>query len=237
MMRDLISQAEQDGFDALLQGVNNGIRRLREIVDDMIDVSLIDNNLLSLNFQPLWLNHVLGLLKSELAEAVQARSQTLEVRSFRGDDQLIFADPERLYQAFRNILTNAIKYTPDRGRISMDGRTLPGFIEVTISDTGIGISPEDQAMIFEKFSQLGKSTLHSSGKIKFKGGGPGLGLPIARGIIEAHGGTIWVESEGCDEKKCPGATFHVLLPVRAQASDPKIAKLFGAQAPPPNKVS
>jgi len=57
-----------------------------------------------------------------------------------------------------------------------------------------------------------------------------LGLPIARGIIEAHGGTIWVESEGHDEKDCPGSTFHILLPIRTESSDPRLTKLFGAES-------
>ena len=101
------------------------------------------------------------------------------------------------------------------------------MIEVTITDTGIGISLEDQVEIFEKFGQLGRVDLHSSGKTKFKGGGPGLGLPIARGILEAHGGSIWVESDGYDEQECPGATFHVLIPIRTEAPETKMAKLFG----------
>ena len=62
---------------------------------------------------------------------------------------------------------------------------------------------------------MGKSTLHSSGKVKFKGAGPGLGLPIARGLAEAHGGRLWAESPGHDEVNCPGSTFHLLLPIRA----------------------
>lgn len=66
--------------------------------------------------------------------------------------------------------------------------------DVTISYSGIGINPEDQADIFDKFAQLGSAALHSSGQTKYKGGGPGLGLHIAKGIIEAHGGAIWVES-------------------------------------------
>jgi len=70
--------------------------------------------------------------------------------------------------------------------------------------------------------------LHSSGKTKFKGGGPGLGLPITRGIIEAHGGSIWVESEGYDEITCPGTTFHILLPTRTESNDERIAKLFSS---------
>jgi len=198
----------------------------------MIDVSLIDNNLLSLNFQPTWLGQILGLICDELRDSITSRSQTLDLRSFPGSEQMLFGDSERLYQAFYNILCNAIKFTPDGGTITVDGRTLPGFIEVTVADTGIGISAEDQESIFEKFGQLGSASLHSSGKTKFKGGGPGLGLPISRGIIEAHGGTIWVESEGHDEKRCPGSTFHVLLPIRTESPDPKIAKLFGTQADP-----
>ncbi|MGB7873558.1 MAG: HAMP domain-containing sensor histidine kinase, partial [Anaerolineales bacterium] len=226
MMRDMIDASGQNQFDSLLVGMNKGVRRLHEIIDDMIDVSLIDNNLLSLNFQKITLMHILNLLKGELEEAVSERNQKMDIKKFSGSEAWIYADSERLYQALTNLLTNAIKYTPDSGTIKVDGRTLPGFIEITVSDTGIGVAPENHTAIFEKFAQLGRPDLHSSGKTKFKGGGPGLGLPITRGIIEAHGGTIWVESEGYDEKKFPGSTFHVLIPIRTEADDPKIAKLF-----------
>jgi len=192
----------------------------------MIDVSVIDNDLLSLNIQPVWLHHLFDLLNNDLEATIKERHFTLEIKEFLGSKVWIFADSERLYQGFHNVLLNAIKYTPDGGTITIDGRTLPGFIEITFTDTGIGISPENQTLIFRKFSQSGPS-LHSSGKTKFKGGGPGLGLPITRGIIEAHGGTIWVESTGYDEVKCPGSTFHILIPARTEASDPKIEKLFG----------
>lgn len=228
MMRDSLAQINNAQIDTLFQGVNTGIQRLRQIIDDMIDVSLIDNNLLSLNLQPIWLRHILTLLSGELQTAVDERQQSLDIKKFDGSETWIYADGERIYQALRNILTNAIKYTPDKGEITVDGRTLPGFIELTVTDTGIGISAENQTLIFEKFGQLGRANLHSSGKTKFKGGGPGLGLSITRGIIEAHGGTIWVESEGYDEKKCPGSTFHILLPARTEATDPKLAKLFGS---------
>jgi signal transduction histidine kinase len=229
MMRDMIGGEKNGQVDALIEGVNGGIQRLRAIIDDMIDVSLIDNNLLSLNFQPTWFNHIIDLVRQEVEETIRSRRLTLETQAFPGSDVMFFADTERVFQAFRNIVSNAIKYTPDGGKITISGRTLPGFIEVTVSDTGIGISPENQELIFGKFGQLGNVLLHSSGKTKFKGGGPGLGLPIARGIIEAHGGTIWVESEGYDEKKCPGSTFHILLPIRAEPPDPKIARLFNVE--------
>ena len=230
MMRDMLEDSGQNQFDNLLTGMNKGVLRLREIIDDMIDVSVIDNNLLSLNFQKVTLTHIFNLLKGELAESLKERQQKLEIKKFNGIETWIYVDSERVYQALYNVLVNAIKYTPNKGKITIDGRTLPGFIEIKIKDSGIGIDPEHQSTIFEKFAQIGRPNLHSSGKIKFKGGGPGLGLPIARGIVEAHGGTIWVESVGYDEKKFPGSTFHILIPIRTEASDPKVAKLFPNEA-------
>ena len=210
----------------LLNGIRNGTRRLRSIIDDMIDVSLIDTNLLLLNFQPVWINRLLTVLQNELGYTVKERNLELTISPFEGSGELTFGDPERLLQVFRNLLSNAVKFTPDGGKVLVDGRKLPGFFEITVSDTGIGIDPDDQMTIFDKFTRIGSTSLHSSGKTKFKGGGPGLGLHIAKGIIEGHGGAIWVESTGYDEKNCPGSTFHVMLPVRAVPPDDKMAKLF-----------
>lgn len=227
MLRDqLPAGAEYDQARIILKGMNNGTRRLREIIDDMIDVSLIDNNLLSLNFQPVWINRLIDLLHKELARSLEERRQILEIYPFESWAEMTFGDSERLYQAFRNVLLNSIKYTPDGGKITISGRQLPGFMEIIIADTGIGIDPEDHLRIFDKFGNLGDVSLHSSGKTKYKGGGPGLGLSITKGIIEAHGGSIWVESPGYDEIKCPGSTFHILLPLRKTPPDDRTAKLF-----------
>jgi signal transduction histidine kinase len=226
MIRDAVLHAEKRNLDDMLLGIHTGIGRLRQILDDLIDVSLIDNNLLSLNFQPIQLGQLFDLLKSELASIIRERRQNLNIRRFKGSEAWIYADPERMYQALRNVLVNGIKFTPDGGSITVDGRTLPGFLEITVSDTGIGISPDDQSLIFEKFGQLGRVDLHSSSKTRFKGGGPGLGLAIARGIIEAHEGTIWVESEGYDEKALKGSAFHILIPDRTEAADPRVSRLF-----------
>jgi signal transduction histidine kinase len=92
-----------------------------------------------------------------------------------------------------------------------------GGVEIVVSDTGIGIDPRYHELIFVKFYQTGELALHSTGKTKFKGGGPGLGLAIARGVVEAHQGRIWVESSGHDEENCPGSKFTVVLPVRQQS--------------------
>lgn len=227
MMVDIVQRSEQPQMKNYLGGVNTGIHRLRHIIDDMIDVSLIDNHLLTLNFQPLWVSHLLNLLRNDFRKTAEERQQTLSINDFEGSDLMIYGDSARLYQALYNVVSNAVKYTPDGGAVTINGRLLPGFVEIIVADTGIGISAQHQATIFEKFEQLGETDLHSSGKTKFKGGGPGLGLPIARGIIEAHGGTIWVESEGYDEVKLTGSTFHILLPTRTEATDPNITKFFG----------
>ena len=211
-----------------LKGIEAGTGRLREIIDDMIDVSMIDNDLLSLNFQPIWIGQILQIIKREFSGLVKERHQTLEIEAFLGSDTMTFGDAERLYQAFHNVISNAIKFTPDGGLVQVSGQKLPGFIEITVKDTGIGIAHENQTRIFEKFGWVGSASLHSTGKTKFKGGGPGLGLPIAKGIIQAHEGTIWVESEGHDEIKCPGASFHILLPLRSEPPDDKTARLFAS---------
>lgn len=226
MMEDLMREKEGVSLESLIAGIDTGIERLRTIVDDMIDVSMIDNNLLQLNFQPIQVGQLIEALSIEFKTILRTRKLTMDIRAYEGGKQWIYIDSARIMQAVRNVINNAIKYTPDGGTITIDGRRLQGFIELIITDTGIGISPENQAVIFEKFGQLGSVELHSSGKTKFKGGGPGLGLPIARGILEAHGGSIWVESKGYDEIGCPGSTFHILLPARTESPDPQMAKLF-----------
>jgi signal transduction histidine kinase len=118
-----------------------------------------------------------------------------------------------LYQ----LIVNAIKYTPDGGTVtisthitSMDDDT--PCVEIAVKDTGIGLDEEHHELIFEKFYQVGGVELHSSGKTNFKGGGPGLGLAIVRGVARAHGGKAWVESQGHDEVSYPGSTFYIQLP-------------------------
>lgn len=229
MLREIIEQKKiyDEHILSLLDGMDSGSRRLREIISDMIDVSLIDNNMLSLNFQPTWIYKILDRINQEVKDALNFRQLSLTINRFSGDDVLNFYDGERLYQAIYNVITNAIKYTPDGGKIIIEGRSIQGIVELVIIDTGIGIDYVDQVKIFDKLQPIGDPAYHSSGKLKFKGGGPGLGLPIAKGIIEAHGGRIWVESEGYDENSCPGSTFHILLPVRTEPLDKNAANLFG----------
>lgn len=206
----------------VLRGIIKGTKRLQAIIEDMTDVSLIDSQVLTLRLEPVLLGTIIELAAGELGAAVRERRQTIAFEAFSGIPY-IQGDPQRLYQVFVNIIGNSIKYTPDGGRITISGRLLKAqgaleedFVEVTVADTGIGIDKEDLEHIFGKFYRTEPITLHSSGKIKFKGAGAGLGLTIAKGIVEAHGGRIWAESEGHDDIHCPGSKFHILLPVRAR---------------------
>ena len=129
----------------------------------------------------------------------------------------ISADPEMMHKMFEQLLMNAIKYTPDGGQIAISGKSVlddagKTAVEIIIRDTGIGIDQQYQEVIFEKFYRTGELSLHSSGRSKFKGGGAGLGLAIAQGIARAHGGNIWVESDGYDEDQMPGSAFYTRLP-------------------------
>ena len=231
MLREIIEQKKifDEHIFLLLDGMDSGSRRLREIISDMIDVSLIDNEMLSLSFQPTWLIKLLVKIEQEYQPAVQSRLMSLDINRFDGDEVLNFYDGERIFQAISNVVSNAIKYTPDGGKIIVDGRKLEDYYELLVIDNGIGIDPLNQAEIFNKLHPIGDVSFHSSGKTKFKGGGPGLGLPIAKGIIEAHGGRIWVESDGYDEIICPGSTFHILLPILNEPPDQGTDILFKPQ--------
>lgn len=206
----------------LLEGIDSGTTRLREIINDLIDVSLLDLKLMELHFQPVWLQHVLTAVERNVSKMLATRRVEIIVERETIASQPTFADPDRILQVLQKILMNAVKYTPDGGKVVIRGREFPGFCDLMVIDNGIGISPTNLPHIFDTFSALGDASLHSSGKTKFKGGGPGLGLPIAKGIIEAHGGTIWAESDGYDEKNCPGSTFHIMIPMYSTPPDKPI---------------
>lgn len=208
-------------YKQLLGKMHTGTVRLHEIVDAMLDVAKIDTRALELEPQPVSLNSLIRGVCVDLRKDLDDRKQTLEMQNLE-DLPSVPADMQALRKVFYHVIVNAVKYTPDGGRIKISGRKLEpnnadlrtGGVEVLISDTGIGIDPRFHDLIFTKFYQTGELALHSTGKTKFKGGGPGLGLAIARGIVEAHRGRIWVESPGYSEENCPGSTFHIVLPIR-----------------------
>lgn len=215
MLRGMGTQAGNEALQTLLEGLDGGVKRLRSIVRDMIDVSLINLEALELYLQPTWLPTVLRAVERRVYDAMNDRQVALIFDHDSMPTEPTYADSERLMQVLEKVILNGVKYTPDGGSVTVSARHLQGFTDVIVTDTGIGINPEDLPRIFDTFSSLGEVALHSSGKTKFKGGGPGLGLSIAKGIIEAHGGTIWAESLGYDEKRFPGTSFHIMIPMRA----------------------
>jgi signal transduction histidine kinase len=199
------------------RGLMEGYDRMEEVVNSMLDVSKIDSKSLKLSQTNSKLSLIIAKAKKPFESALKERNLELTIE---GLDKLpmIPADSELLNKVFYHVIMNAIKYTPDGGSIDIKGMNIeepssPPEVEITVCDTGIGIAKENQEVVFEKFFQTGEVLTHSSGKTKFKGGGPGLGLAIARGIVEAHGGRIWLESPGYDETTNPGTKVFVRLPV------------------------
>jgi len=219
----------------MVMNIANAASRLDNIIKDMVDVSMIDEKRLQLKTEEVQLNRLIEASVNELRFFFSMRKQEVVLRL---DDSLpaIRGDAMRLMQLLSNILGNAIKFTPDGGRITVSSsakyllRGLSGetpvagrehhlFLEITVTDTGIGIDREDQVRIFDKFYEVGNIQEHSSGKVAFKAKGAGLGLSIAKGVVDMHGGEIWVESTGYDAEHFPGSTFHILLPVSQGLSD------------------
>lgn len=206
----------------LVKGMQAGTDRLCAIVDSMLDMARVDNRALELKPEPLFLGVLIKSVVSSLKYILDDRDINFTLSEDIDELPMIEADTASMRKVFYHLIVNGIKYTPDGGSVRVLGRSLKlhedapvdGWVEIIVSDTGIGIDPSVQELIFAKFYQTGQVASHSSGISKFKGGGPGLGLAITRGIVEAHGGRVWVESPGYDEIHCPGSEFHVVLPVR-----------------------
>jgi len=242
---DIMADAVQSGSPTpaqmaqISQGISRASVRLEEIISAMLDASQIDIEALSLRLTMLSITTVVRMAVDNYSSAIQQRRQTLTVQDLEGLPP-IEGDLQRLCQAFSNLIGNCVKYTPDGGSIAIAGRSLretgssgmvKEFVEVTIADTGIGIDPDELELVFEKFYRVGSPDLHSTGSTKFKGAGPGLGLPIARGVIRAHGGRVWVESPGHNETTFPGSTFHIVLPV--SMPEAAVNVITSATAPTP----
>jgi len=201
----------------VLDGILKGADRMHEVVNTMLDVTRIDSETLKLRATPVLLKRVISDTVHELAKAATERNIELSITQDANTPN-INADPTLIQKALYHLIVNAIKYTPDGGKVTLRShpitmdKDVPG-VEVSINDTGIGVDADQHELIFEKFYQVGDATVHSSGKTSFKGGGPGLGLAIVRGVARAHGGKVWVESLGYDEVKFPGSTFYLQLPI------------------------
>jgi PAS domain S-box-containing protein len=225
----------------LIHHIAKASDRLSEIVRDIVDVSMIDGRTVDLVSRYVDINVLVMRAANNFEQYINQREQTLNL-NLAEDLPLIKCDFERIVQAIGNVLNNAIKFTPDKGRIivetklvlrprvpekfasvgadglcTLSSEQIP-YVEIAIYDSGIGIDEEEQEAIFEKFYEVGEVEEHSTGKVAFKSRGAGLGLSIVKGIVDLHGGAVWVESPGYDPDAMPGSTFYLLLPATSAAA-------------------
>jgi PAS domain S-box-containing protein len=228
----------------MITNISNAAIRLDGIVKDMIDVSMIDQNQMGLKRTRLDINALLESTIREMRFFLATRNQEI-VTSLDPALPMLTGDQTRLIQMFTNVIGNAIKFTPDGGKITVStarinilsnesagdwgesnlikaGICYQEAIEISVKDRGIGIDSEDQTRIFEKFFEAGNIEEHSSGKVAFNSRGAGLGLSIAKGVAEIHGGRIWVESPGYNPDTFPGSTFFIVLPLDSASNVDKL---------------
>jgi signal transduction histidine kinase len=208
----------EKGQKGMMKGIHDGALRLHEVMDSMFDIAQIDARSLKPHLQPVDLGQLIQQVCMEHTKTVKEREQILTVKL--PALPLVKSDSHLLEKLFHHLIRNAIKFTPNNGWITVSGKHIPaiinlpsGGVEIIVSDTGVGVDPNLREVIFSKFYQPGELGKHSTSKSRFKGGGAGLGLALSKGIVEAHGGRIWVESPGYDEVNFPGSQFHIILPL------------------------
>lgn len=194
-----------DNQRRLFQIINQECRTLLRLIGDLLDLSKMEAGMMTLHRQPERIEEVIEEAVREVEPLAMSKRQTLQI-SFEEELPTVPLDRHRLRQALLNLLNNAVKFTPDEGTITISARmaspssSSSSSLLISVSDTGEGIPEEDLEEVFDKFYQ---SRSHPDSNKK----GTGLGLPIARHIMEAHGGKIWAES-----RPGQGSTFHLSLP-------------------------
>ena len=200
LMEDVSFSAE--GQREFLQIIDEECDVLEEIIHDLLESSIIDAGLLRLEPQPVMLRRLVGSVVDDIARRTRIHRILVD---FPDDFPIIDADASRVSQVLRNLLDNAIKYSPDGGLVVVRGEAHAGEVTISVADQGIGIAPEHLNRLFERFfrvrSGLGDRVV-----------GSGLGLPIARTIVESHGGQIWAESQPGE-----GTTLYFTLPLEGLA--------------------
>jgi signal transduction histidine kinase len=177
-------------------------RHLLSLINEILDLSKVEAGRMELELATFDLPLAIDNARTFVRERATKHGINLDVTV---DDRLgdFVGDERKIKQILLNLLSNAVKFTPEGGRIGIKARQADGLVEISVSDTGIGISPEDQAKIFKEFRQVGGDYAH-------KREGTGLGLTLAKKFVELHGGRIWVESE-----VGRGSTFRFTLPERS----------------------
>jgi signal transduction histidine kinase len=196
---------------SLVSGLQTSVERIQNVVEEVITTSEIMTDAVHVKMRPSPLLPIVQRVLNDYHEALIRRQ--LAVHYNPKDWDTLPIDEHLIYRVLSNLLGNAIKYTPNEGEIYLMYQKDAKHAFITVRDTGIGIDPEHHEKIFERFYVIGDINHHSTSKTAFMGGGLGLGLAICKGIVEAHGGRIWVESEGYDMHQLPGSEFIVMLPL------------------------
>ena len=205
--------------DKFLTMAMRNVQRLSGIINDLLDLSKIEAGKMDFNFAPTNINTVIGYVKSALSEVAKSKGLNL-ITSEAENLPDITADAQRLEQVLTNLVSNAIKFTPENKTIKISSSLVNSkdikineyfkdsiklkdgdYIEVCVEDEGIGIAEKDLLHAFDKFAQIENS-------LSRKAGGTGLGLPIAKQLLEAHRGAIW-----CDSELHKGSKFYFVIPV------------------------
>lgn len=177
--------------------------RLSRLVEDLQELSRVEARAIPLHFRAVAIGDVIRTVKKRLGAQAEARGLTLTV-NIPKDLPPVRGDEDRLIQVLSNLVDNAIQYTPKGGQILIEAKRSGEEVHVSVQDTGIGISAEHLPRIFDRFYRAERSRARARG-------GSGVGLTIAKHLVEAHGGRIWAESEG--EGK--GSRFTIALPLLA----------------------
>ncbi len=178
---------------------NQEIDRLTRIINDLLDISKIESGRLELKRELADINALLKSIATLRDASMRDRSISLK-RSIPDGENFVYVDPDKVTQVVFNLLGNAIKFTPDGGTVTLEIKDGSDEVQISVTDTGPGVAKENQTFVFDRFRQIDR--VDGSGAR-----GTGLGLPIAKSLVEMHDGRIWLESE-----LGKGATFIFTLP-------------------------
>ena len=215
---EIKAMSEKNPGDSLVDGLVEAVERMQGIVNEILTISRIMTDQMDLSLGHTSLRSLIEKQINKYQDAIKMRNLAVIVR----DGNLpksIRADGDMIEIVLDNLMSNAIKYTPDGGKIVIAAQTDDSYVHVTFTDTGIGVPQDELNLIFERFHTANDPQLHSTSKTAFAAGGLGLGLAICKGIVEAHGGSIKAESPGRDREKPPGSEFTMTLPLVARVPE------------------
>ncbi len=205
LLRD--PKVREDQLERALEIIERNAQSQSRLIEDLLDVSRIVSGKLSVRMRPAALDRAVEGVAGDMRPSAEAKGIDLRLTK-SGAGISVIGDAERLQQVVWNLLSNAIKFTPDGGRIEVELKRVGAHVELRVSDTGRGISPEFLPYIFDRFRQANRTDAGARA-------GLGLGLAIVRFIVEAHGGSVTAESPGVGQ----GATFTVKLPIAQDRSE------------------